>query len=47
VHFLLILIVLMLAFPFIARVVGGLLKGLLWLILLLAAAAAVGVLVHR
>jgi hypothetical protein len=41
-HFLLILIVLMLAFPFFARFVGGLLKGFFWLILALAALAAVG-----
>jgi hypothetical protein len=47
VHFLLILIVVMLAFPFFARVIGGLLKGFFWLILLLAAVAAVGALVHR
>jgi hypothetical protein len=46
VHFLLILIVLMLAFPFLARVVGGMLKGFFWLLLLVAAIAAVGALVH-
>ncbi len=45
-HVLLILIVLMLAFPFVARVVGGLLKGFFWLVLLLVVLAAVGALVH-
>ena len=45
-HFVLILIVLMLAFPFFARIVGGILKGLFWLLLLVAAMAAVGALVH-
>jgi hypothetical protein len=46
-HFLLILIVLMLAFPFLARVIGGLLKGFFWLILALTALAAIGAMVHR
>jgi hypothetical protein len=45
-HFLLILIVLMLAVPFFARLVGSVLKGFFWLILLLVALVAVGALVH-
>jgi hypothetical protein len=45
-HFLLILIVLMLAFPFVARIVGGMLKGFFWLLLLVAAMAAVGAFIH-
>jgi predicted cation transporter len=45
-HFLLILVVLMLAFPFMARVVGGLLKGFFWLILALVALTALGAFVH-
>jgi hypothetical protein len=45
-HFLLILIVLMLAFPFFAQIVGGILKGFFWLLLLVAAMAAIGAMVH-
>jgi hypothetical protein len=45
-HFPLILIVLMLASPFFTRVVGGILKGFFWLLLLVAAMAEVGALVH-
>jgi hypothetical protein len=45
-HFLLILFVLMLAFPIVARVLGGLLKGFFWLILALVALAAIGAMVH-
>jgi hypothetical protein len=45
-HFLLILIVLMLAFPFLARFVGAVVSGMFWLILVLAALAVVGRMVH-
>jgi hypothetical protein len=45
-HFLLVLIVLMLAFPFFARFVGGFLKGFFWLILVLLGLAAIGAFVH-
>jgi hypothetical protein len=45
-HFLLILIVLMLAFPVLARVVGGALRGFFWVVLVLLGLAAVGVLIQ-
>ena len=45
-HFLLILIFFALIFPILARVVGGLLKSFVWLILVLLALAGVGAIVH-
>jgi hypothetical protein len=46
-HFLLILIVLALIFPVLARVVGSLVRGFFWVILALVALAAVGALVQQ
>jgi hypothetical protein len=45
-HILLILIVLMLAFPAFARLVGGVLKGFFWLVLVLLTIGLIGALSH-
>jgi len=46
VHFLLILIVLMLAFPAFSRLVGGVLSIVFWMVLVVVALAVFGVVSH-
>lgn len=45
-HFLIIILLLAFLFPVLGRFLGGLFQGFFWLVLLLAALAAVGALVH-